>query len=87
MLVTTLQLKVVLTVVRLRSPRARSIEVLLQCEEVGLTCQLSMIFALAHSRVIARKYHSLGMSPYGKNLTIISMSNICVKQSIEQYCY
>jgi hypothetical protein len=32
------QLKVVLTVVRLRSPRDRSIDVLSHCEEVGYSC-------------------------------------------------
>jgi hypothetical protein len=37
MLVTAQQLKVILTVVRLRSPRVRSIDVLSQCEEVGLS--------------------------------------------------
>jgi hypothetical protein len=30
---------------------------------------------LACNRVIAGKYHSLGMSPYGKNLTLLSVSN------------
>jgi hypothetical protein len=30
---------------------------------------------LAYSRVIAGKYHSLGMSPYGKNLILLSVSN------------
>jgi hypothetical protein len=29
--------------------------VLSQCEEVGLACQLLMIFVLAHSRVITGK--------------------------------
>jgi hypothetical protein len=37
---TALQLKVVLIVVRLRSPRAQSIEVLLHHEEVGYFCLL-----------------------------------------------
>jgi hypothetical protein len=40
MLVMALQLKVVLVVVRLRSPRAWSIEVLSQLEEVGYSCCL-----------------------------------------------
>jgi hypothetical protein len=40
MLVMAPQLKVVLAVVRLRSPRAWSIEVLSQCEEVGYLCWL-----------------------------------------------
>jgi hypothetical protein len=30
---------------------------------------------LAHSRVIVGKYHNLGMSPYGKNLTLLSVLN------------
>jgi hypothetical protein len=55
MMVMALQLRVVLNVVRLCSPRAQSIEVLSQLEEVELTCQSSMIFVLAHSRVIAGK--------------------------------
>jgi hypothetical protein len=55
MLAIALQLNVVLVVIRLRSPRARSIEVLSQCEEVRLACQSLMIFMLAHSRVIAVK--------------------------------
>jgi hypothetical protein len=38
MLSMMLQLKVVLAVVRLRSPRAQSIEVLLHREEVGYSC-------------------------------------------------
>jgi hypothetical protein len=38
MLAMVLQLKVVLVVVRLRSPRARSIEVLSNHEEVGYSC-------------------------------------------------
>jgi hypothetical protein len=50
-----LQLKVVLAVLRLRSPRAQSIKLLSQCEEVGLACQSLMIFVLANSRVIAEK--------------------------------
>jgi hypothetical protein len=37
--------------------------------------QRSRIFVLACSRVIARKYHSLGTSPNGKNLTLLSVSN------------
>jgi hypothetical protein len=53
--VTTLQLKVVPVMVMLRNPRARSIEVLLQCEEFGLACQSLMIFVLAHSQLIAGK--------------------------------
>jgi hypothetical protein len=40
MLVMVLQLKVVLVVVRLRSLRAQSIEVLLHHEEVGYLCWL-----------------------------------------------
>jgi hypothetical protein len=40
MLATMLQLKVVLVVVRLRSPRAQSIEVLSHREEVGYSCWL-----------------------------------------------
>jgi hypothetical protein len=40
MLVMALQFKVVLVVVRLRSPRAQSIEVLLHCEEVRYSCWL-----------------------------------------------
>jgi hypothetical protein len=40
MLVTALQLKVVLAVVRSRSPRAQSIEVLSHREEVGYSCWL-----------------------------------------------
>jgi hypothetical protein len=40
MLVMTLQLKVVLVMVRLRNPRARSIEVFLRREEVGYSCWL-----------------------------------------------
>jgi hypothetical protein len=55
MLTTTLQLKVVLVVVKLHSPQARSIEVLSQCAEVGLACQSSMILVLAHSQVIVGK--------------------------------
>jgi hypothetical protein len=55
MLVTALQLKVVLAMVRLCYPQAWSIEVLSQCEKVRLACQSSMIFMLAHSRVIAGK--------------------------------
>jgi hypothetical protein len=55
MMVMALQLRVVLNVVRLCSPRAQSIEVLSQLEEVELTCQSSMIFVLAHNRVIAGK--------------------------------
>jgi hypothetical protein len=50
-----LQLKVVLTMSRLRSPRAQSIEVLSQCEEVRLACQSLMMFMLAQSRVIVGK--------------------------------
>jgi hypothetical protein len=42
------RLKVVLIVVRLRSPRAQSFEVLSQREEVGLACQSLMMFMLAH---------------------------------------
>jgi hypothetical protein len=49
MLVIVLQLKIVLAIVRLCNPQTRSIEVLSQCEEVELACQLSMIFVLAHS--------------------------------------
>jgi hypothetical protein len=30
---------------------------------------------LAYSQVIAGKYHNLGTSSYGKNLTLISVSN------------
>jgi hypothetical protein len=30
---------------------------------------------LTCSRVIAGKYHNLGMSPYGKNLTLLSVPN------------
>jgi hypothetical protein len=55
MLVMALQLKVVPPMVRLHSPWARSIEVLSQCEEVGLTWQSLLIFMLACSRVIAGK--------------------------------
>jgi hypothetical protein len=55
MMTMALQLKVVLAVVRLRSPRAHSIEVLSQCEEVRLICQSSMIFMLARSRMITGK--------------------------------
>jgi hypothetical protein len=55
MLTTMLQLKVVLVVVKLHSPQARSIEVLSQCAEVGLACQSSMILVLAHSQVIVGK--------------------------------
>jgi hypothetical protein len=40
MLAMALQLKVVLVVVRLRSPRAQSIRVLSHCEEVGYLCWL-----------------------------------------------
>jgi hypothetical protein len=40
MLATMLQLKVVLVVVRLRSPQAQSIEVLSHREEVGYSCWL-----------------------------------------------
>jgi hypothetical protein len=40
MLVMALQLKVVLVVVRLRSPRAQNIEVLLHHVEVGYFCWL-----------------------------------------------
>jgi hypothetical protein len=29
----------------------------------------------ACSQVVAGKYHSLGTSPYGKNLTVLSVSN------------
>jgi hypothetical protein len=49
MLVIVLQLKIVLAIVRLCNPQTRNIEVLSQCEEVELACQLSMIFVLAHS--------------------------------------
>jgi hypothetical protein len=49
------QHKIVLDVVKLRSPRARSIEVLPQHEEVRLTCQSSLIFVLTHSQVIIGK--------------------------------
>jgi hypothetical protein len=55
MLAMALQLKVVQAVVGSFSPRAQIIEVLSQCEKVGLACQSSMIFVLAHSRVIAGK--------------------------------
>jgi hypothetical protein len=30
---------------------------------------------LAYSRVIAGKFHNLGTSPYGKNQTLLSVSN------------
>jgi hypothetical protein len=40
MLAVMLQLKVVLAIVRLRSPRAQSIEILLHREEVGYLCWL-----------------------------------------------
>jgi hypothetical protein len=30
---------------------------------------------LSYSRVIVDKYHSLGMSPYGKYLTLLSVLN------------
>jgi hypothetical protein len=53
--VTALQLKVVLPVVRLRSPQAQSIEVLSQHEEVRLACQSSLIFVSVYSRVITGK--------------------------------
>jgi hypothetical protein len=36
----------------------------------AVTSQRSRIFVLACSRVIARKYHSLGTSPNDKNLKI-----------------
>jgi hypothetical protein len=55
MLAIALQLKVILAVVRLRRPRAQSLDVLLECEEVRLACQSLLIFVLAHSRVIAGK--------------------------------
>jgi hypothetical protein len=55
MLVTALQLKVVLPVVRLCSPQAQSIEVLSQHEEVRLACQSSLIFVSVYSRVITGK--------------------------------
>jgi hypothetical protein len=38
MLALVLELKVVLAMLRLRNPQARSIEVLSQCEEDGLAC-------------------------------------------------
>jgi hypothetical protein len=41
--------------VMVAQPRAQSIEVLLQCEEVRLTRQSLMMFVLAHNRVIAGK--------------------------------
>jgi hypothetical protein len=49
------QLKVVLAVVKLCSPRAQSIAVLSYSEEIGLACQLSLIFVLARSRVTTGK--------------------------------
>jgi hypothetical protein len=55
MVAMVLQLKVVLVVVRLHSPRAQSIMVLSQREEVRLAYQSSLIFMLAHSRVITGK--------------------------------
>jgi hypothetical protein len=36
-------------------PRARSIKVLSQCEEVGLACQSLLIFTLTSSRVLTCK--------------------------------
>jgi hypothetical protein len=50
-----LQLNVVLAVLRLCSLRARSIEVLSQCEEVRLAFQSLMMFVLAQSQAIAGK--------------------------------
>jgi hypothetical protein len=55
MLAMTLQLEVVLDVVRLHNPRAWTIKMVSQCEEVRLACQLSMIFVLSRSRVIIDK--------------------------------
>jgi hypothetical protein len=49
------QLKVVLAVVKLCSPRAQSVEVLPQREEVKLACQSSLIFMLVRSGVIIDK--------------------------------
>jgi hypothetical protein len=40
MLAMALQLNIILVVVRLRSPRAQSIEVLSHCEEVRYSCWL-----------------------------------------------
>jgi hypothetical protein len=55
MVAMVLQLKVVLVLVRLHNPRAQSIMVLSQREEVRLAYQSSLIFMLAHSRVITGK--------------------------------
>jgi hypothetical protein len=42
----------------------------------------SQIFMLACSRVIAGKYHNLGMSPNGKNLTLLSVLNKSFARSL-----
>jgi hypothetical protein len=45
-------------------------------EHRGVVASLrSQIFVLACNRVIAGKYHNLETSPYGKNLTLLSVSN------------
>jgi hypothetical protein len=49
------ELKIVLHVVKLRNPRAQSIKVLSLREEIGLACQLSLIFVSVHIRVITDK--------------------------------
>jgi hypothetical protein len=68
MLAMAVQLEIVLVVVRLRSPRAQSIEVLSHREEVGYSC---WIIAVSQQT----KYHSLGTSPYDKNLTLLNVSS------------
>jgi hypothetical protein len=50
MLAMALQLKVVLAAVRLRSPRAQSIEVWSQREGVRLACQSSLTFVLIDNK-------------------------------------
>jgi hypothetical protein len=62
MLTMALQLKVVLVVVRLCSPELRA----------SRCCH---ILKKSDIRVIAGKYHSLRTSPYGKNLTILNVTN------------
>jgi hypothetical protein len=66
MLAMALQLKVVLAIVRLHSPRD---------EHRGAVASWRWIFVLPCSQVIAGKYHNQGTSPYGKNLTLLSVSN------------
>jgi hypothetical protein len=41
---------------------------------------------LACSGVIAGKYHNLGTSPYGENLTLLSVSNKCLANRLARTC-